>query len=58
MENIWRELLYMGYEEGSDITEDYFNEACFNVDVNPEDVNWNEFEYLYNIRILPCVIND
>ena len=58
MNEIWQELLNMGFSMGDDIPDDYLAEACFNCFYDIDEIDYSLFEYTYGVRILPSIIDD
>lgn len=50
-ENIWWELMNMGYDEGDDITYYEFVEACDKAGIDRDDIDIDTFSEIFKVNI-------
>lgn len=48
---LWTEFTKNGFEHGDDITYFDFVEMCQNIDIDPDEINLEEFCEKYNVNI-------
>lgn len=50
-ENIWWELMNMGYDEGDDITYYDFVDACDEAGTDSDDIDIDDFSEIFKVNI-------